>query len=144
MEGSYFPAPSFCSRHRCSPICLHQLAVYVSEGLLIPSRINLHASVISIDYLSSYSGSVHCIRNQDHCIAGLENKAAWNYLHRHFPRIYTFIGELKLPLLVRQRVIGALHATDLHSQDDASGECLQLAEKTISILSENSRLLRKL
>jgi hypothetical protein len=144
MEGNYFPAPSFCIRHRCSPICLHQLAVYVSEGIAIPSRINLHAFVVSIDYLCFYCGRIHCIRDQDHCIAGLENKAAWNHLHHHFQWIYTFIEELKLPLLVRQRVIGALHATGLHSQDDASGECLQLAEKTISIVSENSRLLRKL
>jgi hypothetical protein len=142
MESSYLPALSYCSRHRCSPICLRQLTVYVSDGIH-PSRIDLHAPVIGIYDLSPYFGRIHCIRNQDHCIAGLENKAAWNHLHRYFQWIYTIIGELKLALLVRQRVIGALHVTDPHRHDDASGQCLQRAEKTIGILSENSRLLRK-
>jgi hypothetical protein len=143
MQSSYLPALSFCSRHRCSPICPRQLAVYASDGIH-PSGIDLHAPVIGIYDLSPYIGRIHCIRNQDHCIAGLENKADWNHLHHHFQWIYSIIGELKLALLVRQPVIGALHVKNPHRHDEASGECLQRAEKTIGILSENSRLLRKL
>jgi hypothetical protein len=100
MQSSYLPALSLYSRHRCSPVCLRQLAVYVSDGIH-PSRIDLHAPVIGIYDLSRYFGRIHCIRNQDHRIAGLENEAAWNHLHRYFQWIYTIIGELKLALLVR-------------------------------------------